>query len=214
MRLTIPSARRMKLKEIRIVGTINVVTDSVKKIEGLYKNRWSELGGSYSNWSNWDHLPHFVKQKISLDPHPARFTFHVVSYMPTSLNPSHGMDRRHALKVLTNLGLEAPTLAQTVVLSSEAIRSNEIMDIIRSNFFRRVTCVVPFNPESPSYYYFGVGMDGKGSFRHFDYARVPGKDNLYFWDHDHTHDQGDENYPNPEHFAYHFPLLLGVRPCT
>lgn len=203
----------MKLIDHKIVWRQTVVSVSPGTRED-YEVGLRQKPGSIREWVRWDDMPNYVQAEAQ---HPRRvfcFEFCILSYLPAAKSPRRGMDRRHGLKVLRDMGLIAPTASQVLAVATDSLYSGQMLRVSKVNHGRKIACLVPFCPENPDYYYFGCGMEGRGSFRRVNYETVSGEGNLYFWYHDHARDQGNKIYPNPRHFEYHFPLLLGVSRTT
>jgi hypothetical protein len=215
MRLTIPSFKKMKVKNIRIVGTIKVPTTGGDKALKAYQLARLKLDVDQKNsggsmWSDLESpriLPDRIRQSLVAPFYCPRFEVHVVGYNYSSFS-KHGVDRRHALSILRKAGLVAPSTEKTILLACHTIVTGEVCAISKANGNRRVMAAVPIHPEMPYFYYFGMGFDGKGDFQQAQYNfdgegsfnRQSGDGNLYFW-----HEA--ERLPQ-----YNFPLLLGIKP--
>jgi hypothetical protein len=206
----------MKLIGEKIIGVIEVRVRQNLIVEDYNRQYQLRVQANHGGiWRSWESLPRFATYPLQAD-NPSEiktFTACIAGYEAPGIMESRrrGMDRRHGLKILRDLRLNTPTTEQVIILASANDLTSKITQVCLQNNGRRVMCMTGFNPESPEYFYFGLGLDRKGSFHQESYCTIDGEDNLYFWHHS-EHEGEMSARGGLDLLQYHFPLLLGIRP--
>jgi hypothetical protein len=203
----------VKLKDYEIVGKLQVTVRSAL-FGDTYRQCKQHQDPANINWIDWSELSTHVQAELAkIGGHNTlKFTAVVVKYKLCSSKPKRGLDRIRALSILRRMGILEPTSVQVAALANRCIITREMLRICQENENRRIVCPVPINKEHPTYFYFGPGQDGKGSFRSVDYNKIDHEKRLYFWKHGYAHDQGDEVFVDQNELRLHFPLILGIVP--
>ena len=158
-------------------------------------------------WCSLIQLPEGIREQMNSLAVLQGFAAKIVSYS-IPCNSHCGLDRRHAIKILTKLGLQQPSTFQVLQMAADYRSCFELENIIKENEERDVVACTPFHPESPEYLFFQLYCN-KISFSGRVYCRMSGKNNLYFAEHFPTYNQVRKSWFIYNHKHY-FPLLIGV----
>ncbi len=209
MRLTIPSCLKMKIRNVREIGRVSVMSTNPIEALGTYSIcRNSKLREGDRNWTS---LAFFEDQDRlnGLQHFPFEAVFWAYDY-PNQ--PKLCLHRREALLIIHACGFQTPQTWQAIALAAQTISTGEVKRILTQSAqysavmpvgihpeASQYSAVMPvdINPEAPFYYQFGHQGSGSFSRPYYELCNQGGEVLLFV-----TQDEPS---------CFRWPVIIGIR---